>query len=573
MGIVRLGELHLRWCKQCNVPVLESTECGNCHGRTEPVSLTPPGDVRPAFAHDIDFIRSLAERDFGPGCGKALLPEGRIVLLNKVPGLDRMEEIIVDGTVVAASRYDLGLGWKLILRVAAARMMQHIASKGVIVADDGAVAPMQKSTSLMVPGVVSAVPGIKKGDEVFVVDSRHLAFATGSAKMSTEEMTQLEKGAAVKTRWADLPAENVPRTDAQDWDLVIRANGPVMERRIWDAIKFVRETVAELGLPAVVSFSGGKDSLATMLLTRDAGLDLPAFFIDTGLEFPETVKYVYDIAEQYHLKLIVEKAPEHAFFGNLDYFGPPGRDFRWCCKTNKLGPTVKAIMEHFPGGVLSVHRPEEVRIGAAGRQAAHLAQPLDTRTGGSVTDPALDGAARLALHLHEESAIQPLVRAWTGPDRLLPVPGLGPGRAGAGQGGVGPLQGMGRLPAQVRRIDRPAEGMGGAGPVEMETRSNLGQGGAGAHRHHHPGAAEEGGGGECLEAAHAEDAGWVLPLRARFQHRRGVLTQTGPGPRLRPAEHGRRGDVERGGGLVLHRRRHRLRRRARSSPRAATRRR
>jgi phosphoadenosine phosphosulfate reductase len=353
MGIVRLGELHLRWCRQCNVPVLESTECGSCHGRTEPVSITPPGDVRPAFAHDIDFMRSLAERDFGPGCGNALLPEGRIVLLNKVPGLDRMEEIIVDGTVVAAARYDIGFGWKIILRVSAARMLQDVATKGVIVADDGAVAPIQKSSSLMVPGVVSAVSGISKGDEVIVVDSRHFAFATGTAKMSTEEMSLLEKGAAVKTRWADLPAEHVPRKDVQDWDMVIKANSPVMERRIWDAIKFIRETTAELKLPAIVSFSGGKDSLATMLLTRDAGLDLPSFFIDTGLEFPETVQYVNEIAEHYHLKLIVEHAPEHAFFGNLNYFGPPGRDFRWCCKTNKLGPTVKAIMEHFPDGVLS----------------------------------------------------------------------------------------------------------------------------------------------------------------------------------------------------------------------------
>ncbi len=275
MGIVRLGELHLRWCRQCNVPVLESTECGNCHGRTEPVSITPPGDVRPAFAHDIEFMRSLAERDFGPGCGKALLPEGRIVLLNKVPGLDRMEEIIVDGTVIASARYDLGSGWKIILRVAAARMMQDVASKGIVVADDGAVAPIQKSSSLMVPGVVSALPGIKKGDEVIVVDSRHFAFATGTARMTTEEMSQLEKGAAVKTRWADLPAENVPRTDQQDWEMVIRANSPVMERRIWDAIKFIRETTAEFKVPAIVSFSGGKDSLATMLLTKDAGLDLP----------------------------------------------------------------------------------------------------------------------------------------------------------------------------------------------------------------------------------------------------------------------------------------------------------
>ena len=53
---------------------------------------------------------------------------------------------------------------------------------------------------------------------------------------------------------------------------------------------------------------------------EDAGLDLPSFFIDTGLEFPETVQYVDEIAKLYHLKLIVEHAQEHAFFGNLSYF-------------------------------------------------------------------------------------------------------------------------------------------------------------------------------------------------------------------------------------------------------------
>jgi len=149
-----------------------------------------------------------------------------------------------------------------------------------------------------VEGVLRAMPDFV--DEVIVVDSRHFAFATGSARMSSEEMSSVQKGAAVKTRWADLPAEYVPRTDVQDWDLVIKANSPVMERRIWDAVKFIRETVAEFKVPAVVSFSGGKDSLATMLLTKDAGLDLPSFFIDTGLEFPETVQYVDEIAQLYH---------------------------------------------------------------------------------------------------------------------------------------------------------------------------------------------------------------------------------------------------------------------------------
>ena len=126
-----------------------------------------------------------------------------------------------------------------------------------------------------------------------------------------------------------------------------------MQARIDEAVNFIKDIRAENDIPAVVSFSGGKDSLACLLLSRDAGLELPVLFIDTGLEFPETVTYVHQVAEHYGLELIVEKAPENAFFGNLEYFGPPGRDYRWCCKTNKLGPTVKAIMRHFPQGVLS----------------------------------------------------------------------------------------------------------------------------------------------------------------------------------------------------------------------------
>ena len=106
-------------------------------------------------------------------------------------------------------------------------------------------------------------------------------------------------------------------------------------------------------LPTIVSFSGGKDSLASLLLTLDAGLKLPVLFVDTGLEFDETVQHVHDVCERHGLQLIEEKAPTDAFFGNLVYFGPPAKDYRWCCKTNKLGPTVGAINKHFPDGVLS----------------------------------------------------------------------------------------------------------------------------------------------------------------------------------------------------------------------------
>ena len=62
---------------------------------------------------------------------------------------------------------------------------------------------------------------------------------------------------------------------------------------------------------------------------------------------------MHEVCEKYGLQLIEEKAPTDAFFGNLVYFGPPAKDYRWCCKTNKLGPTVGAINKNFPDGVLS----------------------------------------------------------------------------------------------------------------------------------------------------------------------------------------------------------------------------
>jgi phosphoadenosine phosphosulfate reductase len=127
-----------------------------------------------------------------------------------------------------------------------------------------------------------------------------------------------------------------------------------MERKVDEAVRFMRRIMSEnQSLPVVVSFSGGKDSLATLLLGLRTGVRLPILYIDTGLEFPETVRHVREVARRHGLELIVEGAPENAFDEGFKVFGPPGRDFRWCCKTNKLGPTVRAIAQHFPKGVLS----------------------------------------------------------------------------------------------------------------------------------------------------------------------------------------------------------------------------
>lgn len=352
MAAIRLGKNHLRWCYTCNLPILESGVCPACGSSTEEIVLTPPADARPAFEHDIDLIRNLADRDFGDGAGIALVPEGHIVLLNKAPAIDRMDEVIVDGAVVAGLRYDLGTGWKMILRMQGAMRIEKCLTKGYVVCDPGAVKFVQESKNLMAPGVIDAHPDVKTGDEIIIVDPDKKVIATGPARMSAAEMISEDRGVAVKTRWYK-PEKLRDLEQRHTWDDVVEVNLEVIGKRVAEATGFIKNTIEKNNLPAVVSFSGGKDSLASLLLTLDAGFKLPVMFVDTGLEFDETVQHVHEVAERHGLELIEEKAPTDAFFGNLVYFGPPAKDFRWCCKTNKLGPMVGAITKNFPNGVLS----------------------------------------------------------------------------------------------------------------------------------------------------------------------------------------------------------------------------
>ena len=107
------------------------------------------------------------------------------------------------------------------------------------------------------------------------------------------------------------------------------------------------------GLPVTVSFSGGKDSLVAYGLASQAADDVELMYIDTGLEFPETVEYVGAFAEEHGNRLHVASGG-NGFWDNVDAFGPPAKDFRWCCKVCKLGPITDLIDTEFPDGTVTV---------------------------------------------------------------------------------------------------------------------------------------------------------------------------------------------------------------------------
>ncbi len=136
-------------------------------------------------------------------------------------------------------------------------------------------------------------------------------------------------------------------------DDVIRANQAHLLSLEKKAIKELKDYLSRTRLPVNISFSGGKDSLAAAILALKVKPRAEMLFINTQLEFPETLQYVREFCRTHKLRLheIVGKS---SFFEQVQSFGPPAKDFRWCCKTNKLGPMTSFIQAHYPRGCVTI---------------------------------------------------------------------------------------------------------------------------------------------------------------------------------------------------------------------------
>ncbi len=360
-----LGKLYLGWCPRCNVPLLGNV-CSSCGSRAKEVKHTPPGDIRPAFPHDIDLIAEVIERYFSPEAGTLDFLYDRPVVLNPVPAEDKAYEIVVGGQVLAFLSYRLLNGrfrWHILPRISLGGLLGPGASKGRITIDPGAVKSISNGASVLCPGVVDA-DDMEEGDGVIVMDPEGKVVATGIARMDGKTMRERgkrgERGVGAKNKHSlrSHPGEMIEGvtddTWAPVWGTVVECNLDYLSSMEGRAVSFIeKQRDKRPNLPMVVSFSGGKDSLACLLLALEKETKPDILFNDTGLEFKETLDYVEDTANKYGLDLIKAEAGS-AFWDNLEAFGPPARDYRWCCKVCKLGPIARTINSRFPKGVISL---------------------------------------------------------------------------------------------------------------------------------------------------------------------------------------------------------------------------
>jgi phosphoadenosine phosphosulfate reductase len=287
------------------------------------------------------------DTQYGENVGRLLLPSSKTIVMNKVSSLDAMYEIIVDGYVVGRLRFDIPKrGYTFLLSGEGARRIGMISKQKWVSIHDGVLKYLKDGANLMLPGVQGCDSGIEVNDDVFIINSDGVVVGSGIARMSGEEMAKGTKGFAVKIREVADPSEPNLNEKQASWDDAVIANESDLEKIEKEATSFVNRVIERNGnLPLVVGFSGGKDSLAAYLIVEQATEQSPPiFFMDTGLELPETLQFIKSFAEKRRVDIIGEKAGDQ-FWESIDIFGPPARDFRWCCKVLKLGPAATSIAE------------------------------------------------------------------------------------------------------------------------------------------------------------------------------------------------------------------------------------
>ncbi|MFX0184512.1 MAG: phosphoadenosine phosphosulfate reductase family protein [Candidatus Hodarchaeota archaeon] len=348
MKIPFLGKIRLHWCDSCQVPLIRS-KCSLCENKSRKVPISPPGDIRPAFKGDKEEMISTVTSQFGEISAQKFqrLIENQVILLNKVPYIDRMDEIIIQGEVIGIFRFNIiKKSFELVPKLPLAKEIWDIRSDRYVTVDIGAKKPIIKGASVLSPGIRFTDPKIAIDDPIIVVCENEV-ISVGLAKMTGVEMKERSRGVAVKTKYRKNIASMSLHSDVTTWDRIIKANKQSLEDLEKEAIDFIRNIAAKYPIQ-VVAYSGGKDSLVTLDLVNRSEVSYEIIFSNTGLEYPETLKNVKKVSDKYQKSVIVHENKSWDFWERFDYFGPPSRNSRWCCKSAKLFPINELLEINFP---------------------------------------------------------------------------------------------------------------------------------------------------------------------------------------------------------------------------------
>lgn len=335
------GKEECRWCDSCGTLIL-GKKC-SCGKETRTFEINSPGDIRPCMGDGVELIQKLFLKFFG-----TFEPlRNKMIFLNKVPGEDRTDEIIAHGTVIGVLRYELSdKKYHLDIRQGGAEIFNPFAKKNIV--SFGGISGHLKGKSISGENIKDIIGEFEKGEPLILRKGNKIG--AGTALCGSSEISDSEK--AVKIKDLDNPSGLSLSPDSGKQKFV-KANRQNILNRESSAISDIVSFVKGKNVPVTSSFSGGKDSLVSTSIALKALKKLDLLFVNTGLEFPETSQYVTQFSKKHSLRLLEAKA-ENSFWKNVETFGPPAKDFRWCCKVCKLGPITDLISKQYPKGTITV---------------------------------------------------------------------------------------------------------------------------------------------------------------------------------------------------------------------------
>jgi len=300
----------LYWCAECNIPLLGRT-CG-CGTVGHAISLLRPYDARPALKGDRDLLARLLRERYGTDA----LPA--VVLLNKTGGMDRKDLVIANGGRFGWLTFDpVNRQYGLEITFEALPFILPSVTRNVIGLEQLEGAMEDVSEGRRIGG--KRYPAGKK-----IPDGGVIIRWNGYAGVG------VCTGGMIKVKEVGRVSQVV--FPDPGWEIVISRNRQHLKNLERNAVRFIRQHAE--GVKCInISFSGGKDSTAVLELARRAGFE-DAYFVDTGMEFPETLAFVKSLG----IRTILHT---HDFWREVGRRGPPRKDDRWCCEVLKLAPVKK----------------------------------------------------------------------------------------------------------------------------------------------------------------------------------------------------------------------------------------
>lgn len=131
--------------------------------------------------------------------------------------------------------------------------------------------------------------------------------------------------------------------------------------KIEQAKHIIKRSFEVFGRNLAVAFSGGKDSLVVLHLTlQTVGNNIKVIYNHTTVEFPETIKYVKQLAEEWGFELLMTR-PKKPFLEAVKEMGWATHKNRWCCRPYKEGPAYELMnREGIEAEITGTYRTESI---------------------------------------------------------------------------------------------------------------------------------------------------------------------------------------------------------------------